>query len=297
MITELEKCALCSSKEQLERSHIIPKMVVKKLKETSTGLIRNTHSPNVTVQDSEKYPMLCGACEDLFSKYEKYFSDIMFQPFINKETIRYEYDERLFFFLTSLSWRSLYLDLLDFVESHVVGIDALECLINAEKTMREYLLKKREDIGSIEHHIFFFDRIESISGKSKIVEEDLKPHATFHRTEFSYTVCFEKEKTYATITNMMGLFVVTLYSKGNDEDWNNTQIYNESGVIEARSQFMQSVICNELEDIMIRVKNASESMSEKQKEKIKERIDKIGIDMTSSPVFQDWVDDAELKKG
>ncbi len=66
------------------------------------------------------------------------------------------YDENLAYFITSVNWRSLYLDILDFVENSVVGIDALECLIESEKIMNEFLRGKRNDLGKIENHIFFF---------------------------------------------------------------------------------------------------------------------------------------------
>ncbi|MFR8121942.1 MAG: hypothetical protein ACLU77_09320 [Waltera sp.] len=48
------------------------------------------------------------------------------------------------------------MDILDFVENSVVGIDALECLIESEKIMNEFLRGKRNDLGKIENHIFFF---------------------------------------------------------------------------------------------------------------------------------------------
>lgn len=296
MINTLEQCALCGSDSKLELSHIIPKMVVRKLKETSVGNIRNVDNPNSTVQDSEKHYMLCGTCEDLFSDYEKYFSDVMFQPYIKDEKTQYDYDDRLFYFLTSLSWRSLYWDLIDFVKNNVVGIDALECVVESERIMKAYLQKRRTDIGGIEHHIFFFDQIEMVAGQNKIMEEDLRPHATFHRSEFSYTVCFENERTYATLTNMMGLMVITLYSKGENELWENTQIYNGRGLIKAKNQGIKSVLCNEFEDIMERTKMAADRMSDKQKQKVVERLNKAGNGLCSSAVYKDWIDDADIKK-
>ena len=71
------------------------------------------------------------------------------------------------YFITSVSWRHLYLDLLDFVQNDVVGLDALECLIESEQLMRDYLLGKRAEIGNIEHHIFFFEDIDTISDELK----------------------------------------------------------------------------------------------------------------------------------
>lgn len=144
-------------------SHIIPKMAVRTLKKTSVGNIRNSENPNMVVQDSEKHYMLCGNCEDLFSEDETYFANLMFHPYLKGEKSKFDYDSRLFYFLTSVSWRSLYWDLLDFVENHVVGIDALECLIKSEKIMREFLLNKRTDIEYIENHIFSLMTLKRLS--------------------------------------------------------------------------------------------------------------------------------------
>lgn len=67
-MNRLKKCALCGSEAELELSHIVPKMAVRTLKKTSVGNIRSSENPNMVVQDSEKHYMLCGNCEDLFSK-------------------------------------------------------------------------------------------------------------------------------------------------------------------------------------------------------------------------------------
>lgn len=143
---KLKKCALCGVETELELSHIVPKMVMRTLKKTAVGNIRSSENPNIPAQDSEKHYMLCRNCEALFSENETFFANTLFHPYIKKEKIKFDYDSRLFYFLTSLSWRSLYLDLIDFKENHVVGIDALERLISCEKTMKDFLLRSRGDI-------------------------------------------------------------------------------------------------------------------------------------------------------
>lgn len=280
---------------ELELSHIIPKMAVRTLKKTSVGSIRNTDNPNMVVQDSEKHYMLCGQCEDLFSENETYFANQLFHSYLEKEKIVFDYDERLFYFLTSVSWRSLYLDLLDFVENNVVGIDALEELIRSEKIMKEYLLHKRNDIGKIENHIFFFDDVREIESGGKWNIENLRPHATFHRGLTSYTFCYESEGTYGTITNMMGIVVLTFYRLGKDERWENTKIVNGIGRIEARNQRVASVAGNEFHHIMQVAQEASDSISEVQENKIAERLKKVGASIKDSPVYKDWVNDVNLK--
>lgn len=290
----LTKCALCGKETELEVSHTVPKMAVRTLKKTAIGSIRSTENPNKTIQDSEKLHMLCGGCEDLFSEKETWFANRIFHPYLKKEKTVFDYDENLTYFIASVNWRSLYLDILDFVEHSIVGIDALECLIESEKIMNEYLLGQRSDLGNIENHIFFFDDIKELSvGASNFA--DLRPHATFHRGIASYTFCNEDEKTYGTLTNMLGVILITLYHKGQREVWNNTEIENGIGRIEAKDQQIQSVFSNELIHIMETAKNASEAMSTAQQKKAGDRIKAVGEDAKHYSVFQDWMNDMDLK--
>lgn len=290
----LTKCALCGNEAELELSHTVPKMAVRTLKKTAIGNIRSTENPNKTIQDSEKLYMLCGDCEDLFSEKETWFANKIFHPYLKKEKTIFDYDENLAYFITSVNWRSHYLDILDFVENSVVGIDALECLIESEKIMNEFLRGKRNDLGKIENHIFFFDDIKELFVDASNFA-DLKPHATFHRGIGSYTFCYEDEKTYGTLTNMMGVILVTLYHKGQREVWNNTEILNGVGRIEAKDQQIQSVFGNELIHIMETAKKASEAMSVAQQKKAEDRIKAAGEDVKNYSVFQDWMNDMDLK--
>lgn len=297
LIKKFKTCALCGAEKELELSHIVPKMAVRTLKKSAIGNIRNTDNPNVPIQDSEKHYMLCGTCEDLFSEYETEFSKVIFHPYIKKESDTFLYNDKLFYFITSVSWRSLYLDLLDFVENHVVGIEALECLIDAEKTMRDFLIKERTDIGEIENHIFFFDDVAEVSGDVDGIEmSDLRPNATFHRGISSYTFCYESEKTYGTITNMLGVILLTLYHLGTEEKWVNTKIVNGNGIIAAKDQHITSVVGNEFTHIMITAQKASEAMSQMQKDKVDERVRNTGDSLKDSAVYRDWINDIQLAK-
>lgn len=297
MVRHLRKCALCDEETKLELSHIVPKMAIKALKKTAIGNIRNVENPNMVVQDSEKHYMLCSQCEDLFSECETYFARSIFHPYLNKKKTEFEYNDKLFYFITSVSWRSLYLDLLDFVENNVVGIDALECLINAERIMKDYLLHKRDDIGEIENHIFFFEDVVEANGMANGRHvADLHPNATYHRGIFSYTVCEEKAKTYVTITNMLGVVLLTFYHMGTEEKWENTLILNGTGKVVANEQKIQSVVANEFIHVLKTTEEAFNSISQVQKEKIVERFKKVEMDIEEAAIYQEWKKDAEIMK-
>lgn len=284
------KCALCHENKELELSHIVPKFVIRHLKKTSFGAIRNMENPNMIVQDGEKHYMLCGDCEDLFSTYETKFANKFFYPYMNDSVKQFDYDQETYYFLTSVSWRSLYLDILDFVKNHEtyeVDLNTLETLVKREKSMREYLLKINSEIDGIENHIFFFDDLVDVEKSYP----ELRPHVTFHRGITSYTFFNKQLNTQATVTNMMGIILFTLYGKGPDEYWENTEILNEKGHIEARNQEIRSFCANELKEILDLAKQKSDNMSDKQKSKI---VDKVKADpekFSESKAFEDLMKD------
>ena len=205
----------------------------------------------------------------------------------------FHYDCETYYFLTSVSWRSLYLDILDFVaNAEEVGIDAetLDCLIKREGQMRNFLLKKQPNVAGIEHHIFFFEDIKSIT--NDLI--DTRPHTTIHRSIGSYTFFNKELKTYATVTNMMGIILFTLYSKGKQENWVNTEIINGSGSIKAENQIIESVCGNELTEMLNNAKRAASEISEKQRALINERVQTKIEDFKKSKTFEDLMKDFYL---
>lgn len=291
---KLNRCALCGEMKEIKLSHIVPKLVGRNLKKTSIGAIRSAENPNKVVQDIEKHYLLCGECEELFSRNETWFANHIFYPYLNDGKDDFDYDEHLHFFLTSLSWRSLYLDIMDFVENGGIGIDALQCLIDSEAIMKSYLLKKRNDIGQIENHIFFFDRIKEVSGEFSEEFKDLQPHVAIHRGIVSYTSCYEKVGTYFTITNMMGVIAVTLYKKSSEEQWINTKIENGKSNIKAKNQRMISVTANEFKSIMQELEKQKDKLDENQKDKIKMKVLSLGEDIKNYNIFKDIIDDKNI---
>jgi hypothetical protein len=291
---KLSKCALCGKNGDIRLSHIVPHLVGRNLKKTSIGAIRNMENPNKPVQDIEKHYLLCGDCEKLFSSSETWFANHIFYPYLRDKKDSFDYDEHLHFFLTSLSWRSLFLDIMDFVEHGGVGIEALQCLIDSEAIMKSYLLNKRCDIGKIENHILFFDRIEQNSSELSEEFKHLQPHMTIHRGISSYTRCCEDVGTYFTITNMMGVIAVTLYRKGKEEKWINTKVEIGNGNIKAKNQGMESVVPNEFEYMMKKSEKQKENLSEKEREKIEKKISSIGEDIKNFDIYKDIIDDKNI---
>lgn len=283
------KCALCQQEKELQLSHIIPKFVGNYLKSTAVGNIRNQEAPNRVIQDIEKHELLCHDCEELFSAAERYFANTIFYPYLRDKLTEFSYSDQLFYFITSLSWRSLYLDIINFVRGDDIRIDVLERMIEAEGKMRRYLLHESSDIGSIENHIFFYDVVTRVSNSNDSLKE---PNLLVHRALHSYSGY--SENTIYTISNLMGIIIVTLYSKDSDEEWLNTQIWNSSGIIKAEKQNIRSRLGGEFQYWEESLEKSREKMTNATKEKIEKTIADIGEDIVQYAIYQDIVDDAKI---
>ncbi|GCF90185.1 hypothetical protein [Shewanella sp. M-Br] len=154
-------CKLCNQEAKLELSHFIPKFIGKWLKKTSiTGYLRDGNQVSKRQQDIAKEYWLCGACEDLFSTWERTFSVKIFHPYMKNSSLVAVYGNWLSKFAASLSWRTL-----TYVRSknshETKPQEYLEMLAKAEEGLANFLLGKSSNLYEFEQHIFPLDVIES----------------------------------------------------------------------------------------------------------------------------------------
>ncbi|WP_213996135.1 hypothetical protein [Tepidanaerobacter syntrophicus] len=284
------KCALCYRERELQLSHIIPKFVIRYLKKTSVGNIRRTDNPNKVVQDGEKRYLLCKECEERFNSAETLFANKVFYPYLKENKEEFEYDKWLHYFITSVNWRNLYLDIIDFVKAGDIEIDDLQVLIDSEKIMRDYLMKKRNDIGNIKNHIFFFGDIKEAYKEFK----EQNPHVAFSRSEGGYTFYSSKRKTYMSISNLMGIILITIYRMHREEYWENTEIFNCRGIIRAKNQYIKSIVGQEFFEWIKEMNESQLKLNLHQKEKIAKNIIENKEEFINSKMFKQMMKDRKL---
>lgn len=117
---------------------------------------------------------------------------------------------------------------------------------------------------------------------------------TIHRSVTSYT--HYSDDTVFTISNLMGIVLVTLYEKGKREVWDGTKIEKGEGKIIAANQRVISVVCNEFQYWMKLAEEQQDKMSEAQKQKIVQRMKDIGEDIKNYDMYQDFLDDRSIQE-
>ncbi|MFJ7681642.1 hypothetical protein [Peribacillus butanolivorans] len=273
-MTKKSICALCKNERELELSHIIPKFVFRYLKRDSfSGIIRNATNPNVALQDGDKKYLLCSDCEDIFSDNERKFSNNVFLPFKKDGVVNIKYDGNwLLHFITSVNWRTLFEDMPSFIDnkddSNSLFMKQLSSLEKAEVIMRQFLLGKKSNLGSIETHLFFYENVEKMS--REILH--LRPHSMVHGGVFGYTVISTSGGIFI-FNNLLGVIIVTIIKAAKNEKWKNTFVKNESGKIKS-PQKVVSPIFEELSYMNEQREKGMKTLSEKQRKSIIAKIEK-----------------------
>ena len=172
-MSNLEICQLHKENSTLLESHIIPKFVFNWMKKTGTGRIRKMGTFQIPLQDGAKSYMLCANCENLFSKYEKWFNENVFKSYLADNNFIITENENLTKFSISILWRVLK----HFIEDKSV-YHFINELRKAEKEWSDYLLKDTQLVSFKNIHLvlvdnsYFFD-IKSDLYFSRSVDYDI----------------------------------------------------------------------------------------------------------------------------
>ncbi|MBW7997722.1 MAG: hypothetical protein FVQ81_14340 [Candidatus Glassbacteria bacterium] len=200
-------CALCKSKAQLRKSHIIPKYVVKYYKDrASTGYLRHSDNINRRIQDGTKVKLLCEDCENQFSVWENLFKQKVFEQAINEDKSIFSHEHWMLKFAVSISWRNLVFHL-PVIDKNIPD-DLREYYEGAEKAWRKYLLDETTSIGQFQQHFIFLDIIKNstISGMPSNMNRYLS--SSLDIGMMGYDVLL------ATYTKMINILIIgIIYSK------------------------------------------------------------------------------------
>lgn len=263
----LGQCRLCHSPEvSLQESHIISKMFYNTIKSKSiTGLMREASMPNRAVQDGIKIPLLCKDCEELFSKYETWFSNEIYQKTIQLDgDIQFDTDNGfLSYFLLSIAWRIVSYA----IETEKISLTKAETdmLSKTVELWREWLYyEKIDEIKKVQQFIIptknlpFFENIPL-----RITDMTMCDFKTFDK-EDSFEYSF-------TITQVPYFIFITTV-------WGHTpsmQLFQLGQFVKAYKEQLPNFIDAVLKDAHYgQYFKAYNDMSDKQKKIIQDRVDK-----------------------
>lgn len=283
-------CRLCNLNESIENSHVIPRLVFRAIKSDSpTGFFRNFRTPNKREQDGDKVPLLCVECEKRFSVAENLFAQNVFVPFHEMDQDHFSYGPWLHYFLTSLAWRTLVLDLPGLEADPTILPHLLEPVRASIRAMQNYLCGAAHLGDSIRHHAI----ILTVARKCSPELATVGPNILIRRSVVDYAL-IEKRQGYAAVVHNMAGFITMLNIKGNPRDnWLNTKIDPRGGKITQPQKVTSWIMHDLLERMMYAHEAVLGGMSEKQQKKILGGIQ----DSSTAQSLRHAVRDAQIECG
>ncbi len=277
-------CALCSEDKELCKSHFIPKFIFDWIKKTSaTGYLRQAINIDKRLQDGTKEKFLCSNCEILFSKYEKYFAENIFYPYVNENKTSFEYNKNLQKFIISITWRLIKKDLEGFKKFQP---EMFEYAKKAEEYWRKILIENKID-GRYEHHLLFLNYVEDST------EELPNKFQWYMMRGVDGTIASSKQEIYLFVKFPSMLFITAIFPKSIKSYWKNT-IIEENGEIGNNPQVSNHPGFSDF--LFSRVKEMNKNkLSAKQTKKIGETMLKDLERVKNSKSFEVWLEEEKRK--
>ena len=155
-------CRLCGNERELQQSHVIPRFVIKWLKQSgATPFLRGAEEPDTRIQD-KKEKLLCSECEQRLGDWEQRFASHIFYPVIRQQKAEFKYDTWLQQFAISLSWRVL---VSSFSKLDSWNPEEQAALESAERDWRA-ILNGDQPLSTATrfHHIILMGETEAVQG-------------------------------------------------------------------------------------------------------------------------------------
>lgn len=257
----VDACRLCSQVRPLQESHVLPAFAIRWLKQTSVGHFRTVEEPNKRIQDGPKEYWLCEVCEQLFSRWETRFAQVIFSELSEHgpgET-RPAYGDWALKFACSVSWRVLQLVSQKGLE-YLGPIDSARAA-KASQVWKEFLLGARVHPGEFEQHLVHLDAPAEVS-------DTPSPHlARYMLRSFDLDVvtspkfCF----TYAKL-GRVAIFGAIRFDRRSD--WQGTRLHVRQGRVGAEPVALPYLIAKYWNDRADHVMRSVQSLSPQQNKKI-----------------------------
>lgn len=263
-------CRLCASHPAIENSHVTSGFLFRAIKSDSpSGFFRNPNNPNRRLQDGDKFPLLCMNCEQRFGDAEGDFATKIFSAFHATDQDHFTYGPWLHYFMTSLAWRTLILDLPGLESDAANPRAAVAELAAAAETMRQYLLGASNLGECLRNHAVAWTVCHSGSAQLAAAGTNVM----IRRSVFGYSILHRLHGYSGILHNLAG-FMCFLIVKGNPRDrWNGTKVNPLGGEIK-QPQRVSSWLMGELLSCIVGAAQKLATMSEVQREKVGEAMRK-----------------------
>ena len=260
-------CALCKTpNSELRLSHLIPKLIWKRIKSKPKSSFRDLNNPNKEHQDGEKIFLLCDKCEKLFQKFEDAFAREFFISYMNDGKINNKVlnTEWMFNYCLSVSWRILYDDIYN--RNSFVGSWYRNTFCEFEEEVSVFFNDKLLGLDchnlSCTHYILLL---------KKIVKND-KIVKALQGVPLGYCIYNAEYNLFLVVTYYAGIVIVTeiklidIMLQPSIKRFVKTKFFKKS--------IIKSIIKNDaLEEVQLIAEKYKENVTESMRERIRKKLD------------------------
>jgi hypothetical protein len=253
-------CHLCREHQAIAGSHVTPALVYRAIKaDSATGYLRRSADPNRRMQDGDKHPLLCEVCEQRFGDRENSFNNHIFKAFHESDIDSFDYGDWLHYFITSVTWRTLIMELADASTASRMPSKVRAEFSDAAEIMRRFLLGESKLASQIRNHVYLFSGEGSYSRELAMAG----PHFLIRRSVGGYAIWTESYHS-AVQHNLAGFWCVTLINDNPQDVWQNTKIDPSGGTFRPPQKAKSWIAQAFFEDI-IESSKIHDKMSERQR--------------------------------
>jgi len=256
----MTRCRLCEKSGDLCESHIVPKFVVRWLKETSATGIRQAAEPNRRAQDGWKRPFLCRTCESTLNKWETPFSAELFVPFHQQAPLQriqtFSYGDWCLPFCVSLSWRVLKVACEDGLVPSL-SEQQRAAVESALSNWRDVQLGRRSHPGQHEQYVFPFGLLAAAP---------LELVSPFQNRYFLRTIQIDvlADDESVVVFSKLGRLAVIGFVTPADRRWKGWKVHVRKGAFPIQTFRMPHVMVQYLKDAAEGYGQIYEEMSPRQ---------------------------------
>jgi len=274
------ECALCLKEKELQYSHIIPKFVFRYLKESAPSAIRSNRDPNRRIQDGEKEHLLCRDCEQIFSDWEKPFSERLFVPLHNPlpVTTPIEYRQWALKFAVSISWR-----VLQYYMKRGLSHFTDEQRAHAEEALNvwgKFLRGEEKHPKHFEQHLLPLDVVEhhTAGGTS--------PFLNRYLLRAVHMDVIASESSAIVYTKLCRIIIFGFIYEDNPVGWRGMKLHVNKGVIMPREYVIPAGMFKYINEKASQVKESLDSLSPKQEQKVAKAFQKNLDELANSEIYR-----------
>jgi len=245
--------------------------------------MRHGPEPNLRVQDGLKEKLLCEACEQLLSSWEKPTAEKLFLPYHADTSVKVEYGPWLAKFTASLLWRVLFVLKAKGLEN--LTPEQVAMADHALEVWRKFIQDERPNPGSFELHLLPVDVLQSSTRWT------LPPNINRYLARAIEMDIPATSKSVLVYAKLGKLIFIGCVQSPIVREWQGTRLAIKRGIIQPSKFVVPTAFGNYIADRAIRMREIMQGLSERQRQKtandMRKNIDRAAQSETFKAISHD----------